>query len=210
MPELTDEQYQALLQAAGAGEVMPDLSSPKPVIPQVRIAEEPIGNRYAIKAWGAKTRQEFDVECPSGQWCRAHALTMEDAMSLGMLDSLDMFTSTLMGPVLDSDPKESDAERNAGILEGLKDPTKRASFFGTVNRIVAHCVVNPTVVLEDPGDLPEGTVFANDIPFADKMHIFRAVFAGGERNATMTTFREGQTGELESVPDGDGISDAPQ
>jgi len=160
-------------------------------------------NPYGLTGWGAQfLRNEFDVECPSGQRCRARQLQMEDAMALGILDSLDVFTPAVMSGV-GEDGKPPTDEQNANILVGLSDPEKRAQFFGTVNRVVAHTVVIPKVVLVDDGNLPEGTVFANDIPFADKMHIFRAVFSG--RGDALQSFREGQEGDVAPVEAESGV-----
>lgn len=154
---------------------------------------------YAVKAWGAKfLRHEFDIECPSGQRCRARQLQIEDAMSLGILDSLDVFTSAIMKDV-EGEQKSDDAT----IMDGLRDPERRANFFGTVNRVIAHTVVIPKVVLLDDGNLPEGTIFANDIPFADKMHIFREVFTS--RGDALTSFRSGQEGDVVSVEEESGV-----
>ena len=175
----------------------------------LQAALDPPANRYRKTGWGEQNRQEFDIECPSGQLCRAKTLTVEDAMGLGLLDSLDLFTSTLMVPIMaqEEDANQAEADRNAGILDGLRDPEKRMNFFGTINRIVVHCVLIPSIVLEDDGNLSDDEVFANDIPFADKMHIFRRVF-GGQGNATMNTFREGQDAGVEPVSDSSDVPGA--
>ncbi len=153
-------------------------------------------NPYGLTAWGAKfMRQEMDIVCPSGQKCRARKLEVEDAIALGILESLDVFTSTLMSD-LDTDPQKQ-ANKDLSVADSLKDPEKRATFFGAVNRVVSHCVLKPSIVLYDDGNLPEGTVFANDIPFPDKMHIFRSVFT--DRTQMIQPFREGQEGSLAFV-----------
>lgn len=156
----------------------------------------PAAEPYGLKAWGDRyVRHEFDVVCPSGQRCRAKELQIEDAMSLGMLESLDVFTSALMKD--EAKGEEDSLDADAKILQGLKNPEKRAKFFGTVNKVVAHTVLIPKVVLIDDGHLPEGTVFVNDIPFQDKMHIFRAVF--GQKAEGIQSFREGQEGSVAAV-----------
>lgn len=168
---------------------------PQPVQKPVAAPASP----YDVKAWGAKfLRHEFDIECPSGQRCRARQLQIEDAMSLGILDSLDVFTSAIMKDV-EGEQKSDDTT----IMDGLRDPERRANFFGTVNRVIAHTVVIPKVVLLDDGNLPEGTIFANDIPFADKMHIFREVFTS--RGDALTSFRSGQEGDVVSVEEESGV-----
>lgn len=160
-------------------------------------------NPYAVKAWGPQhVRNEFDVTCPSGQRCRARSLELEDAIALGVLDALDMFTPTIMKDVV-GQGKSSSEEQNASVLSSLSDPEKRANFFGVVNKVVAHTVVIPRVVLVDDGNLPEGVIFANDVPFADKMHIFREVFSG--RGDALQSFRDGQTGDVAPVAEESGV-----
>lgn len=158
-------------------------------------------NPYAVKTWGASiVRKEFDIVCPSGQRCRARTLQLEDAMSLGVLDAIDMFTPTVMKDLVgDGKPEEN----NASILTSLSDPEKRAGFFGVVNKVCAHTVIIPKIVLVDDGELPEGTIFANDIPFADKMQIFRDVFSG--RGDALQSFRTGQTGDVAPVEAESGV-----
>ncbi|QBJ04740.1 hypothetical protein SEA_DELTON_25 [Mycobacterium phage Delton] len=215
MPEISEQELEelrrireeALAQERARKSAEIEEQAKKAALSALAEAEE---NKFAVKGWGKDVvRKTFDIQCPSGQWCRAKTLTIEDAMSLGLLDSLDLFTSTLMAPIManDEDKERAEEERNVGLLNSLKDSGKRASFFGTVNRVTAHCVLEPRVVLEDDGNLPEGTVFADDIPFADKMHIFRNVF-GGMGNATMNTFREGPEGSVAAVPDGAPVSGA--
>lgn len=164
--------------------------------------QTPAADPYAVKTWGAKNmRTEIDIECPSGQRCRARTLEVEDAISLGILDTLDIFSSALMKDVAVDPVKQ--AKVDASAMDGLKDPEKRANFFGTVNKVVSHTVVIPKVVLYDDGNLPEGTIFANDIPFTDKMHIFRNVFSN--RGSTIEPFREGQEGRVASVEEESGV-----
>jgi hypothetical protein len=217
---MTPEEYEELkaLRAAKQDAELRDkaakavedvIEKQKEAIAGVQASLEKPANPYRKTGWGEQNRQEFDIECPSGQLCRARTLTVEDAMGLGLLDSLDLFTSTLMAPIMatEEDQAVAEEERNAGILNGLKDPEKRMNFFGTINRVVVHCVTIPSIVLEDDGNLADDEVFANDIPFADKMHIFRRVF-GGAGNATMNTFREGQDPGVEPVSDGSDVPGA--
>lgn len=173
------------------------------VVPPPTASATP-ANPYALKAWGSKfSHVEFDVECPSGQRCRARQLQMEDALALGVLDSLDMFTPAVMNGIGDDSTGKQQEDSNTAILGGLSDPEKRNNFFGTVNKVLAHTVVIPRVALVDDGNLPEGTVFANDIPFADKMHIFRAVFSA--RGDALQSFREGQEGDVAPVEAESGV-----
>lgn len=171
----------------------------------VTAAPSALSERYGLTAWGSQfLRHEFDVVCPSGQRCRARQLQIEDAMSLGVLDSLDVFTPAAMKDIAsEGNPKHSQEESDAAAMSGLMDPEKRANFFGTVNKVIAHTVVIPNVVLVDDGNLPEGTIFANDIPFADKMHIFRAVFS--TRGDMLQSFREGQEGDMAPVETESGV-----
>jgi hypothetical protein len=164
------------------------------------IANEKAASDYG-SGWGKKATDEFDINLPSGTRCRARKLSMEDAMSLGLLESLDMFTTALMKPILEDAEKGKAPEdgNQKELLKSLSDPEKRAKFFGTVNRIVQHTVVKPKVVLQTDaeGNVGEGEVFAGDIPFTDKMFIFNAVF-GNEGNA-IATFRAGQTDDVATV-----------
>lgn len=166
--------------------------------------------KYALTGWGPKIHNTFDIRCPSGQWCEAKQITIEDAISLGMLDSLDMFTNNLMAPVLAGEEDGAEDENNKNILNSLKDPEKRANFFGVVNRVVAHAVQKPVIVLatNDDGSLDEGCVFAGDVPFADKMHIFRRVFGGG--TPQMEQFQPGQENVVAAVADVAGVQVSPE
>lgn len=188
-------QDQGLTGAAfAAAEAAASISNPA-------AAPVPPANPYGLTAWGAQfLRREFDIVCPSGQRCRARELQIEDAMSMGILESLDMFTPAVMENVAG---EANTKQQNDSILGGLADPEKRASFFGTVNKVIAHTVVIPRVVLVDDGNLPEGTIFANDIPFADKMHIFRSVF--GTRGDALQSFREGEETAVASLEEESGV-----
>ena len=184
--------------------VDPDLVAEVVAPPPTAASATPV-NPYGLTAWGAQFNHiEFDVTCPSGQRCRARQLQMEDALALGVLDSLDVFTPAVMSGVNDDSRPQKQEDNNAAILGGLSDPEKRANFFGTVNKVIAHTVVIPKVVLVDDGNLPEGTVFANDIPFADKMHIFRVVFSS--RGDALQSFREGQEGDVALMEAESGVS----
>jgi hypothetical protein len=202
MPTISEEEL-ARLQRAAQSSVEP---TPTPVnlhAPAPTADPAPYGS-----GWGKKAEEEFDIITPSGTRCRVKPLGLEDAMGLGLLDSLDMFTNTLMKPVLNSTSEEEKPELdgNAMILKGLTDPEKRAKFFGMLNRITAHATVVPRVVLIDDGELPEGTVFAGDIPFSDKMAIFRSVMNNKEATAVTAAFRAGQEEGLGAVADDEGVS----
>lgn len=154
--------------------------------------------------WGRQIHKEFDIDdLPSGTRCRAKQLSIEDAMALGLLESLDMFTSALMNPIIEGEPTQD--EQNGAMLKNLKDPEKRASFFGTVNRIVVHTVVVPKVVgqTNEDGSVNEGEVFVGDIPFQDKMHIFRHVF--GSAGEAIAPFREGSQDGVADVDEVPGV-----
>ena len=199
MPEISDQEL-AALKAAAAGVRVEEA----PALPNPLLAAQTQVDPYAVKAWGAGVmRKEFDILCPSGQRCRARQVGFEDAIALGILDSMDLFTNNLMTPIIEGTEEGEEADNNKNILAGLKDPEKRANFFGVVNRIVGRAVIIPRVVLEDNGDLPDGTIFVNDIPFGDKMAIFRKVFGGA--TASLETFQPGQEDVLAAVADVAGV-----
>lgn len=199
MPNITEEEL-ADLRARAGGDQLP------PVYARLAAAEREQQDamlsavKYGLTGWGPQIHKPFDIVCPSGQTCLAKQIGIEDAISLGMLDSLDMFTNNLMQPIIEGTENEPEDDANKAILNGLKDPEKRASFFGTVNKVVAWAVMKPEIVLIDDGSLAEGQVFANDIPFADKMHIFRRAFAGGGK--VLDTFQQGQESVLADVASG--------
>ncbi len=149
--------------------------------------------KHVVTTWDGRIHEQYDFEVPSGQTCRVRAITTEDAIALGVLDSVDMFTPELMGAVIEAEnnSKETDDDRNQKALDSLKDPEKRAKFFGLINKITVHAVVIPKIVPQtnDDGTLNAGEVFVGDIPFADKMAIFRKVM--GISDGVMSTFREG-------------------
>lgn len=226
MPNISEEELAELRRAAEGREAASAdqeqiLREIKTELAGVKAAVEPANpyyERYGLTAWGKKfINHEFDVECPSGQRARVRSLKIEDAFSLGLLDSLDIFTSMLMKPILDEEEPgaaQSDDD-GAGIdspalsvLEGLKDPEKRAKFFGTVNKVLAHCVIIPKVVLVDDGNLSDSEVFADDIPFNDKMFIFQAVF--GSRASSLNSFREGSADGVAALEEEPSIPNTPE
>lgn len=208
MVEISEEEL-AALRAQAAGEPVsqnPLINrGPKTNMPPEEAAEILAALKYALTGWGGNVHEPFDIVCPSGQVCQARQITIEDAISLGMLDSLDMFTNNLMTPIIEGTEEGEEPDANKAILEGLKDPEKRANFFGTVNRVVGHAVLQPSIVFvtKEDGSVGEGEVFADDIPFQDKMHIFRRVFAGG--GPTLDRFQQGQESVVADVASVSGV-----
>lgn len=187
--EISEEEL-AELRRAAAHSIAP------PLPPAYDSQLPPQAVKYGLTGWGPQIHRPFDIKCPSGQMCSAKQIGIEDAISLGMLDSLDMFTNNLMQPIIEGQEEQPEPDANKAILNSLKDPEKRANFFGTVNKVVAWAVITPQIVLttNEDGSVDEGCVFANDVPFADKMHIFRRAFAGGGQ--VLDTFQQGQEAVL--------------
>jgi len=208
MPIISAEELQQLREAAAKADQPISLADADKAQQEAMLRSIPLPstlNPYEPVGWGRQIHSEFDInDLPSGQRCRAKKLSLEDAMALGLLESMDMFTPTLMKPILD-DGKATEDETQKTLLNSLKDPEKRASFFGTVNRVVVHTVIAPKVVgsTNDDGSVNAGEVFINDIPFADKMHIFRCVF--GSAGDVIAPFREGSTGGVAAVDEVPGV-----
>jgi len=218
MPEISEAELKELREAAAKTNEQPkaEADTLRAEAHQKQLQDEVLAqlknisqtaqlNPYEPVGWGKQIHSEFDItDLPSGQRCRAKKLGLEDAMALGLLESMDMFTPALMKPILD-DGKPSEDESQNAMLKSLKDPEKRASFFGTVNRVVVHTVLAPKVVgvTNDDGSVNAGEVFINDIPFADKMHIFRCVF--GTQGEVIAPFREGSPDGVAAVDEVPGV-----
>lgn len=185
---LTEDQQKAISQI---------LNGPN----MARVSQEA---KFALTGWGKKAmEQEFDVRCPSGQWCRVKKIKFEDLLGLGILDNLDLFSSMLMAQ---SGDEGSAGKAEVRMLESFRDPEKRAKFMGTVNKVVSAGVVLPKVVLVDDGSLPDDTVFAGDIDFQDKMFLFGLLFQG--RAGQLKQFRDEQDDDLGDVAEGQSVPQA--
>lgn len=146
-------------------------------------------SKYAPKAWQS---DRFDIECPSGQLCLARKLQMEDIVSLGVIDEMDLFSD------FDVDGSGGAAE-SAASLNIMQDKERFHRVTTLVDKIISTVVIEPQLVrpvkLDDNGEeveLPaneyeDGVVYTSFVEFADKMHIFEAVFGGD----TINQFREG-------------------
>lgn len=204
MPDVSISEEELTRLRAQAGEPESSNFSPEAQEAQRATAAEAIKLRAAVDAaiadeksraadpyevTGWKKRLPYDIEMPSGQTCRAKDIALEDTISMGLLDSLDMFTSALMSPMLED--KQEEESQNARFLSTLKDPEKRAKFFGTLNQITVAAVLIPSVVGHDDGNLPDGIVFVGDIPFVDKLYIFKRVFAS--QGESVSSFHEGSS-----------------
>lgn len=202
--ELTPEERAAAERAvaelrASTGIVPPsNFSAGVHVAPTVK----PAAKEYGGGGWSAPI--EFDFETPSGALCRLRKIGQEEALSMGFLNHLDLFSSELMK---DADGrKKPTQEIVAEIAEKLARKKDSDDFFGVVSRVVMEAVVKPTIVEErgtDESPLPPGVYSIHSIDLKDKMAIFRAVL--GEGLDKIAPFREGQESGVGSMESGESV-----
>lgn len=149
---------------------------------QVAPTFSPPANPYAPTGWRKKSRQEFDVELPSGQLCRVMRLERDDLLRMNLMEHLDTFTPMLMESSL------SDEERQDQMTETVKNnPAALQKMLSAVDKVVLSATVAPQITT-DPALVNYGgpedwanpnfiaTVHLDDIDTFERMFIFGAAF----------------------------------
>lgn len=158
---------------------------------------------YGGSSWAAP--REFDFQTPSGAWCRIRKIAQEDALTMGLINHLDLFSPELMRDAQGKAKPAAQTERV--MLEKLAaDGQKSSGFFDTIRKIVMRAVVIPRLV-EDEGTeeqpLPAGTYSIANVGTKDRMAIFFAAI--GEDMQKIEQFRAGPSGSVGTVESGEGV-----
>lgn len=154
---------------------------------------------YGGGSWSAP--REFDFQTPSGAWCRVRKISPEDALTMGLINHLDIFSPELLRDAAGAQRKPADVEK--AVLSKLAASGDSGSFFDTIKAIVLRAVVKPTMVEHEGTEetpLPEGTYSIANVGTKDRMAIFYAAI--GEDMQKIQQFREGPesgVGSMESV-----------
>lgn len=149
-------------------------------------------NKYEVTTWGGNALFQ-DLTTPSGQTCQVRLPGVQRLMAAGILEDADTLSTMV-------DKKHIKRVAGKQQVDGdslLKDPKNLVSVLRTVDKVVAHMVVQPTVkrpiiLVPDPnvpGDvmierpLPEEdrdpkVVYTDDIDMTDRMYIFQFAVGG--------------------------------
>lgn len=174
--------------------------------------------KYSATSWA--TTPVHDLKMPSGQLCQVKMLDMEDLVELDIVDQVDELglvvsdhEEAAKGKPMDRQKKkptkkEAAAAQDKAAKEVMRDKKRFKVMAQVADKVVAHCVLQPKIVLhvtEDAdGELipipyderDPSLVYTDAIPFNDKMFIFDDVFEGTE---DLKSFRDGSEPVVESV-----------
>jgi hypothetical protein len=154
--------------------------APEPIHVADTLPKKP-ANPYAPTGWQTKKRIEFDLELPSGQFCRLMRLEREDLFRLNLMEYLDTFTPMLMGDM-------TDEEREVKMKEAMSEkPEALMSMLEAIDQIVMAATIKPRVTddeklvelgTERDWNNPDfvATIPIDNIPMMERMYIFGAVF----------------------------------
>lgn len=146
-------------------------------------------NKYEVTTWGGNALFQ-DLTTPSGQTCQVRLPGVQRLMAAGILEDADTLSTMV-------DKKHIRRVNGKDQVNGdslLKDPKNLVSVLRTVDKVVAHMVVQPTVKrpviigMDDEGKetekpLPEEDrdpkiVYTDDIDMTDRMYIFQFAVGG--------------------------------
>lgn len=182
--------------SSNAGQQVPEAF--RPTGSQLPEPQTPVPVHYGGSSWARP--EEYDFVTPSGTRCRIKKVRVEDALALGVLEDIDLFTAKLMENADGTKRKATPEEVNSQVLTKLSDGNRSGKFFGSLNKLLTQAIVAPKISLTDNGNLPDDTIFVDWIEFTDKMAIFREVFQ--KRMEKIEPFREGQEAGVGSVEPG--------
>lgn len=181
---------------------------------------------YNLTTWKIDDERDFTV--PSGQKCRIKDLGLEDMAALGIIDQMDtlgmLVEKNHVQRVQGKKPQDRKAKKptkaqlakqeQGEIATWLRDRKKMAAIGTMLDKIASACVVEPVVenpwVPVDPEDPSKGerklgrderieiALYADKLPFNDKMAIFEEAFKGME---DLESFREGPGEDVAALPD---------
>lgn len=174
------------------------------------------------------TNRDFDFTTPSGSLCRLRKMDPLELVEAGLLEKLD-FVTTVVSTVHIPNAKQSPAQRakaqrakaekteeeiereltRKALDEVSKDPSKVGNLRRVLDEVACRVVVAPSVhpAPRRAADREDGLIYADMIPFNDKMAIFNAVMKGVK---TAEQFREESGEPLGDVASEPSVSDAPK
>lgn len=163
--------------------------------------------RYSPTSWGSDNTGLTDLECPSGQLALVRRPGVDGLLRAGVLHNVDVLTQMVKSKHIDpKDPKAPPTEiSKEDVSKILEDPVHLENVLHTVDRVVCHVVVQPSVHMA-PNDVTSrvpGTVYTDMIDLEDKVFILNWAL-GGSRDLERFR-RESQ----ESVGDVDASADLP-
>ena len=176
---------------------------------------EATADRYAPTAWQSEYLEDLTV--PSGQLCQVRRPGLQGLIREGILDKMDVLTALVNDKHVERVKKGKRPNRVAEITD---DPIKLVEVLGSVDKVVAHIVVQPTVVRpvvieeDDNGDPVErpmadderkpGTIYTDMLDVEDKMFLFNYAVGGTrdiERFRRESRTAVGSVDALEAVED---------
>jgi hypothetical protein len=177
----------------------PTPNQPFPPVAET-VAQTVPDSGYGGDSWSAP--RQFDFIVPSGAKCRLRKVDVEEALNLGLINHLDVFSPQLMKN--DQGRNRSPQEVQAEFLKKIKDSDGDGDFFTTITAVVLAAVVKPELVDTDPSEpLPPGIYSIRNVKLKDKMAIFHRAL--GEDLEKIQQFREGQEDVVGTVESGKGV-----
>lgn len=184
-------------------------------------------SRPAAEVWGQQ-KESWDFTTTSGARCRVRPLDLPDLAELGLVDVMDSLgflveeehVQRVQGKKPSDRQKKKPTKAQKAKAETdrltslLRDPKQFAIIDKMVTKVTAACVLEPVLenpyVLVDPEELEKGerkllpherledVIYADRVPFADRMEVFGEVFQGMEG---WESFREGSGKDVADVAD---------
>jgi hypothetical protein len=165
-------------------------------------------------SWGDN---EFDLQCPSGAWCRVQKLDPLFLVEEGLLQKLDFVTSVVMGEHV-KNAEMSTAQRvkkqreekeraltlvkDSDLSSIMDDPSKISNLRVVLDAVAIRAVVRPTLhpapKTEDQREA--GLIYVDKLEFGDKMAIFSSVMKGVNALAQFREVPGEVVGDLASEP----------
>lgn len=122
-----------------------------------------------LESWG-KAPSTRDLTLESGAVVKIRDMELMDLINLGVMDSLDAFGGTLLRE--DEDVSAKNVEKNVAE-DILKDVKNLNRVLETVDKVVARCVVEPSLILWDgESEIDPDKRYVHLVPFEDRMEIF--------------------------------------
>lgn len=137
------------------------------------------------KAWRSKARASHLVELPSGFIARLRPVSIDTMLLSGELPDV---LSTLAAQTLFSDVNFDDIADEGNTSKGYVD---------LINKVVPAAFTDPRVVDNPQGD---NEIALSDIEWGDKVIVFQLALLPTD---ALSTFREEQERDVETVSDGD-------
>lgn len=160
--------------------------------------------KHGQKVWGRSAsggEHTEELQVPSGETCLCRRPGVEGLLSAGVLHNIDSLTGLVDSKHL----RRVKGQEEIDVQSLMADEKTIMNLLETVDRVVAYCVVEPSVkrTPNDPTNRKEGQIYCDMIELDDKMFIFQFA-CGGTRD--LERFRE----QSETVTRGVGDEQAVQ